>query len=602
MNGAVWEDSNRWNCERCTFLNVRAHKVCDMCGGPQPDFPATSSADVELQKALLASTSQPNKRRKVDPPTLALESQASSSSAGSTSHDGDMNDIDEDDANMSDNADGDGWGDWNEDGDDEELKGDDGDWGDFADENDLALQRQSSSYVMGRNDVTIHDNESLGKLAKQTASRLAGQLCVDRSDVVALLRYFRWNEDKLTNSWWENNSKVRAEVGIAHDKLVPHPIDPTSKEEMPETFMCFLCIEDVPWDKTFSLVCGHLYCKTCWANYANAEMDKGPRAVFTACIEPKCKELIPEKHMLSFLDQRNRARMKSYYQQSFVDGSPTLRWCPYPNCGNVVQYVGGGAAQIPCTCGHVFCFSCGNDGHVPVSCQLVDKWATKNSSDQENVNWIKANTKECPKCKVHIEKNQGCNHMTCRKCRHEFCWLCYGDWRGHSACNRRKEIEQEEADRTVAKNDLKRYMFYFERYENHRKSIKFAEATRMKAEDKMVKVQRAGVGLKSLNDVQFVLDGVDEIIEGRRVLQWTYCYGYYLEEAMRTETEVALYSNQQAQLEDFVDRLHGMIELSKVEKLSSLDFRAEVIRMTRVAKKFRNNLCAHIDQHSIELE
>lgn len=57
--------------------------------------------------------------------------------------------------------------------------------------------------------------------------------------------------------------------------------------------------------------------------------------------------------------------LQSYYQQSFVDGSPTLRWCPYPNCGNVVQYVGGGAAQIPCTCGHVFCFSCGNDGHVP---------------------------------------------------------------------------------------------------------------------------------------------------------------------------------------------------------------------------------------------
>ncbi|CAF4268664.1 unnamed protein product, partial [Rotaria sordida] len=42
-------------------------------------------------------------------------------------------------------------------------------------------------------------------------------------------------------------------------------------------------------------------------------------------------------------------------------------------------------------------------------------------------------TKECPKCHTNIEKNGGCNHMTCRKpgCGHEFCWLCFGKSRGH---------------------------------------------------------------------------------------------------------------------------------------------------------------------------
>ena len=33
-------------------------------------------------------------------------------------------------------------------------------------------------------------------------------------------------------------------------------------------------------------------------------------------------------------------------------------------------------------------------------------------------------------CKTRIEKNKGCNHMTCGLCKYEFCWAC-----GASATN-----------------------------------------------------------------------------------------------------------------------------------------------------------------------
>jgi hypothetical protein len=40
-----------------------------------------------------------------------------------------------------------------------------------------------------------------------------------------------------------------------------------------------------------------------------------------------------------------------------------------------------------------------------------------------------SNFKQCPKCKRWIEKNQGCDHMTC-KCGCEFCYRC-----GKKGCN-----------------------------------------------------------------------------------------------------------------------------------------------------------------------
>lgn len=47
-------------------------------------------------------------------------------------------------------------------------------------------------------------------------------------------------------------------------------------------------------------------------------------------------------------------------------------------------------------------------------------------------------TDPCPKCDAHIEKNGGCNHMTCTHCHHEFCWFCktpYGSGHDSDRCS-----------------------------------------------------------------------------------------------------------------------------------------------------------------------
>lgn len=62
----------------------------------------------------------------------------------------------------------------------------------------------------------------------------------------------------------------------------------------------------------------------------------------------------------------------------------------------------------------------------PAICIIVKNWIQKCKEDSETASWISKHTKDCPKCQSPIEKNGGCNHMTCKKCLYEFCWVCMG--------------------------------------------------------------------------------------------------------------------------------------------------------------------------------
>ena len=77
--------------------------------------------------------------------------------------------------------------------------------------------------------------------------------------------------------------------------------------------------------------------------------------------------------------------------------------------------------------------------------------------------------------------------MTCVQCRHEFCWVCMGGWKEHGSatggyykCNlyddkiKDGSFEAEERKRNLAKTELQRYMWYYERYANHDRSGKLA--------------------------------------------------------------------------------------------------------------------------------
>merc|ERR1712110_399118 len=78
-------------------------------------------------------------------------------------------------------------------------------------------------------------------------------------------------------------------------------------------------------------------------------------------------------------------------------------------------------ASLQVGCPIIGCMGLGYLGFDTVMCFVCEhQWS---SDGVEPDDGLPVDTmKECPKCHVRIEKNGGCDHMTCSLCRHEFYW------------------------------------------------------------------------------------------------------------------------------------------------------------------------------------
>jgi len=118
----------------------------------------------------------------------------------------------------------------------------------------------------------------------------------------------------------------------------------------------------------------------------------------------------------------------------FIRTQPNFRWCARADCGSggIVEE-GEAASFFRCDkCNVATCVTHRVQMHWDQTCTQYD--AVVNSHpDLSNENWLNINTKSCPVCNHAIEKNDGCDHLTCQitagGCGHEFCWRCLADYK-----------------------------------------------------------------------------------------------------------------------------------------------------------------------------
>ncbi|XP_025921138.1 ankyrin repeat and IBR domain-containing protein 1 isoform X4 [Apteryx rowi] len=235
-------------------------------------------------------------------------------------------------------------------------------------------------------------------------------------------------------------------------------------------------------------------------------------------------------------------------------------------------------------CGHDFCRACWEaeclgEAHEPCDCQTWKDWLQKISEmkpeelvgvseayeDAANCLWLLTNSKPCANCKSPIQKNEGCNHMQCAKCKYDFCWICLEEWKKHSSstggyyrCTRYEviqHVEEQSKEMTVEAEkkhrrfqELDRFMHYYTRFKNHELSYQLEQRLLKTAKEKMEQLSRALSGTEGgCPDTTFIEDAVQELLKTRRILKCSYPYGFFLEpkstkkeifELMQTDLEM----------------------------------------------------------------
>jgi ariadne-1 len=453
---------------------------------------------------------------------------------------------------------------------------------DYSDQDGTTFKDEDSLKDLHAVPYKQHTTQQLLDLMAKQCREIAEVLGKNEDEVITLLQSYKWNAERLMEDYMDDPDGVSSKAGLSsaggsavHEAgLMTHPKG---------SFSCDICCEDK--EESYQLRCGHYYCIDCYRRYIDERIAKGN---VIKC--PSCDLALTPADIDIIIGNNGSNKLLQNSMKEYVERHANYKWCPSPDCREIVEVLHTSDVTslveerkvpvVTCGAGHQFCFHCGYESHLPSPCYVTKSWIRKCKDDSETVKWITSNTKNCPKCDTAIEKNGGCNHMTCKKCAYEFCWICLGDWRKHSnqfyQCNRYHDLPPEKLKaakdsqklQEVANRSLKRYLHYYGFFNIHETSTRL-DSQRCNVVESLVRALQEGAGISWI-EAQFLVESANKLLCGRRILKWTYPFAFYCDQGAFLD----LFETVQAGLSDAVEGLSKLFEIEDPQEIvaKKLDF------------------------------
>lgn len=246
--------------------------------------------------------------------------------------------------------------------------------------------------------------------------------------------------------------------------------DRHSREErrQGEVQTCPVCLEEVPGFRGVFLKCGHFGCRDCLEQMTRIHISEADVGALR-CFVGGCGDAFSHEVVKDILGPGSSefARWEEVSLQKCLDQMQDIAYCPRCDAdrtGKRSPCIQDEDHTASCTaCGFVFCGRCRGAFHPGVECQSPDgqmaalearargsgREAEAAQSELMTLRHLAKTTKSCPKCKMGIEKSEGCSKVTCGNCKTHFCWRCSKEITGydHFATSECRLFDDEEIRR-----------------------------------------------------------------------------------------------------------------------------------------------------------
>ena len=193
--------------------------------------------------------------------------------------------------------------------------------------------------------------------------------------------------------------------------------EPTKEAGESSHSFCEICVERKDRDEMFKIEsCVHSFCSDCIGKHVATKIQESITIV--CCLGLGCNGVIELDACRAVLPKDVFERWdKALCEELF--GSQRF-YCPYKDCSAMLLNDNEGEAirESECPfCHRLFCALCSVPWHSGVDCEEFQRL---NEDEKERDDLIfrelakEKKWRRCPHCKYHVERTDGCLHMTCR--------------------------------------------------------------------------------------------------------------------------------------------------------------------------------------------